>query len=124
MSGILPHIMERYRDKIENKQVILVVDETDPLIVSAHVTYERPDLGNNDSSFSNDVVKAWDNYNPTQGVIVIIVNTETPKTTMEIKHFPWLPQDAREKLCLKCGLKHDLVECPDIPEEARQSLRT
>jgi hypothetical protein len=124
MAVTLDVMVEYHRRQIENKKAILVVDVTDPQNVSTRVTYERPDPGNNDSSFSNDVVKAWDNYNLTQGVIIIIVNTETPKTTMQIKHFPWLPQDAREKLCMKCGLKHDLVECPDISEEARQSLRT
>lgn len=124
MTSILNIMLNYYRSQIEDKRAILVINETDPQNLSTHVMYELPESNINDSCFSKDVEKAWTNYNPTQGIIIITVNTKTPKTTMQIKHFPWLSQDEREKLCMKCGMKHELVSCPDITEENREKLLT
>ena len=120
----LDMILRYYKPQIENTRSILVINITDYLQnISTHVMKECPTIGE-DSQFGADVVKAWNKYNPEQGVIVIIVNTEVPKTTMIIKQFPWLQPHLREKLCKKCGMNHELVECPEISEEDRQKLKS
>ena len=120
---MLDMMLRYYKPQIENNRSIFVINVTDLQNISTHVMKECPIIGE-DSQFREDVVKAWNNYNPSQGVIVIIVNTKVPKTTMIIKQFPWLQPHLREKLCKKCGMNHELVTCPDISEEDRQKLKS